>query len=220
MKILVIVMVMLLISFSSNCQAAEIVVSDALVSDFITKSGSKIGKGPVNQSLVSLSSDGFYFSVWNNYDFSEKRTTETDLVVGKKISLGKVSIDLNFQRRIEEGDDQNLLELGLKWKGAANCSMLWSRLVTDGLGSGKDLFYFEIGKPFFIGSLVLTPSVSSAYLYNYYATTGWAHVTARVRADYALSKNISVFAQASYQDGLMSKKLDFPYASGGVRVLF
>jgi len=220
MKTLAIVTVMLLTIFSCKCQAAEVVFSNTLASDFVTKSGSVIGEGPVNQSLFGISSDGFYASVWNNYDFPERRATETDLIVGKRLSFGKVSADLSFQRRIEKGDDQNLLELGLKWKGVVNGSVLWSRLVTDGLDSGKDLFYFEIGKPISFGRLVLTPSVSSAYLSNYYAATGWAHQTVRLGTDYALSKNVSVFTQVSYQDGLMRNKPDLLYASGGVKLLF
>ena len=98
--------------------------------------------------------------------------------------------------------------------------LVLTRQITGGIDNRKNRAYLELGKSVSIGKLVVTPAVTGAYLDNFYGTTGWAPVTGKVRVDYPLSKAISVFAQGSYQDGLLNKKMDLFYGNGGVRLLF
>lgn len=218
-KILVIVTV-LLVGFSVNCYAADFVFHEAINSRLITKSGSQIGKGAVEQTMLGVDVDGFYINLWKNYGFSERKDIETDLVVGKKFSSGKFSGDFNFQRYMTTAGNENMLEINLKYNSDANVSVVWTKQVTGGVSLDRNRFYFELSKPIAVNKIILTPFISIAYSEDFYHSTGWAHLTPKVRVDYALSKNISIFAQGSFQKGLLSGKGDLSYGGGGVRMFF
>lgn len=219
-----ILIILLLVTIASPCDAIEIVVSDAVLSDYITKSGSRIGQGPVNQSSLSIVMWGWYGKICNNHDFGLNKTTEIDLIAGKRMyidsSVGKFSFDLSFQRWLEEKDNENILEVVAKHKGGLDVTAVWTKQISDGVGFDKNRLYLEIEKSLPVGKLVLIPSLATAYINNFYGGHGWPQVTARLRAEYEINKHVSFFAQVNGQKGLLPKKDDLIYGGGGVRMYF
>ena len=220
MKKFLFLMAMLSINFSINCSAADFVFYEAMNSRLLTKSGSPIGKGTLVQTMLGVEVDRCYLNVWGNQGFPEGQNIETDLVVGKRFSLGEISGDLNFQRFMAENGNENMLEIALKHKGDVTSTLIWTKQITGGISLGRNRLYAELSNPVVINKLVLTPFIATAYLENFYHATGLAYVTPGLRVYYPLSKNISFFAQGAYQNALMAKKLDLSYGSGGIKVLF
>jgi hypothetical protein len=220
----IILVVILLVVFVAECDAVEIVVSDTIASKYVTKAGSIIGKGPVNQSMIGLDVAGFYGYVLNNYDFTKKKVNENDLILGKKItmesSFGIFSADVSYQRWFEEKENENIAEVALKYKGYVNGSVIWTKQVTEGMKLDKNRIYLELGKSIPYKKLTIMPSVATAFLDNFYSSTGWAHVTGRMRMEYFLDSHISLFAQGNFQKGLMHGKKDMFYSSSGVKFTF
>ena len=212
----------LMIGLAIDCRAADIVVSQAVLSDYVNKSGSH-GGVPIEQSMVSLSSNGYYGCIWNNIDLEKGKLSETDYVIGKKISVdnayGRLSADLSIQRWCVAGSSENMLELILKQNGPVCGSVIWTKQVTTGITSRKNRLYVELGKQAVFEGLTVTPSIATAYLDGFYATNGWAYVTGRVRAEYPVSGNISFIAQGNIQRGLIHKKDDLIYGSVGMKLL-
>jgi len=225
MKQIVIAMVMLLVGVAAECGAVDFTFSETLASDYFTKSGSRTGKGPVAQSMMNISSWGFYTTLWNNYDFRLKKATENDITLGKKFitenSFGTFSADFSYIRQLLENSNENLLEANFKYKGFVTGSFIWTKLITEGFKSDHNRYHLELAKPIPIGKLTITPSVTAAYLDHFYnGSRGWAHVTARLKSEYEVSKHISIFAQINRQKGIMKNKESLFYGGGGIRYSF
>ncbi|MEI7749979.1 MAG: hypothetical protein WCJ25_03165 [Candidatus Moraniibacteriota bacterium] len=218
----IVMAIALLMGLAIECQAAEVTVSQAVLSDYVNKSGSH-GGVPIEQSMVSLGANGYYGCIWNNIDLEKRVVSETDYVIGKRVTVdhtyGRFSADLSIQRWCVAGSSENMLELVLKQNGPVCGSVIWTKQVTTGIASGKNRLYVELGKQAVFEGLTVTPSIAIAYLDGFYATNGWAHVTGRVRAEYPVSGNISFIAQGNIQHGLLHKKDDLIYGSVGMKLL-
>ncbi|NTW13541.1 MAG: hypothetical protein HGA31_00730 [Candidatus Moranbacteria bacterium] len=212
----------LFMGLAIECRAADIIVSQAVLSDCVNKSGSH-GGVPVGQTMIGIESDGWYASVWNNVDLEKRVVSEIDYVIGKRVtvdhSYGRFSADLSIQRWCVAGSSENMLELVLKQNGPVCGSVIWTKQVTTGIASEKNRLYVELGKQAVFEGLTVTPSIAIAYLDGFYATNGWAHVTGRVRAEYPVRKNISLSVQGNVQHGLIQKKDDVVYGSVGFKLM-
>lgn len=208
------------IPLSSN--AAEITLAETFSTDYITKSGSQIGTGPVSQTLFKAGHAGWYGCVWNNYDFQMGKTTETDLSIGKIFQTenhyGKFFFDLSYQYWLEEKAFEHVLEVAIKHQGTVNTSVVWTKLITDGPDFDRNRFYLELSKPLVVNSFLITPSVSTAYLDNFFGSRGLAHVTVRLKGEYQINKNLSVFLQVNGQKGIIKK--DLLYGGTGLKWIF
>ena len=214
----------LLLSLEVECRATEVVVTEAILSDYITKAGSRIGKGAMEQSFIEIGASGFYGQFWNYFNFSESKSIESDLILGtrflKENCYGKFGADMSAQRWFEEKTVENILELSLKYYGIVNSSMILTKQVPEGITDNKNRFYFELAKPLKLDKLVITPAISTAFLDNFYGSNGWAHVTGKLKVEYLFNEHISVFAQGNTQKALMHNKENVLYGSGGIKYVF
>jgi len=214
-------LLMAIILFALPCQAElSLTITENIISSYITKSGGKIGDGPVNQSMLLANFSGWYGYGWHNYNFKLSKMTEYDLVVGKWFAINNFIIDLSYQKWIGKNFRDDAVEASIKYNGQITALLVLDKIITEKLSSENNRFYFEIKKSFPIANFSITPTISTAYLNNFYNESGWAHITGGISGRYEFSKNFYLSAFIKYQTGFFSTKNSLAYGGTGLNINF
>lgn len=161
-------------------------ISNHIVSKYIPKSGTQIGKGLANQSLLSCSYKNLGFYFWVNHGFPDDNITETDIGIthhsniSEKFLSGKLSYVLGFHKWFfpMEKFDCNLIEIKIVYYNFFDINLLVTQLVKNQTIDYGTRIYSEIVLPINISNkITLSPLISSAYHFNFFGMSGIAHST-------------------------------------------
>lgn len=209
-------------------------LSNYLVTKYIPKSGTQIGKGEANQFLTYASYNGFTFYVWINYGFPENRITETDLAIFYDFNIsenflrGSLSGNIGFVEWIfPVWELQNeIIESNIKYNGWLNLNLLITQMLKDKdvefgtrlhLKFSKDIS-LKIGKM----ESVLTPMVTSAFHFSFYDMDGLAHITPGLEYTLILNR-LKISAHLNGQastNNINVEKTNFLYSGIGLMLDF
>jgi hypothetical protein len=151
--------------------------------------GFTVGKGPVNQTMVTLGVNDLFVKgdnllgfTWADYDFGYEKQgksalDEQDFGVSYTIPLGKVAgspLSLNTGYQFWSywsknlGDHDNIVDLNLNWAGPVTVDIQGRQIFAhNGTKEGRYLI-LQLSKPVSLGkvknwSLTLTPSASTSF---------------------------------------------------------
>jgi hypothetical protein len=84
-----------------------------LMSHYVWR-GLRLSEGPVYQASVNLEKKGFSFNVWGNYDFRERRLSETDVTFSYHREIDKFTLATGFiHYAVTDQQDSDELYVGL-----------------------------------------------------------------------------------------------------------
>lgn len=211
-----------LILLSAQKAAARIAghFRNETLSDYITMSGGKIGEGGVNQTILAVEINSWHICGFYNFDFLSKQESEHDLGFGKKFADNKFSLDLSYQQKWLDGCQERAFEVKSEYNCPVKLSCVWTKVISEGLYYDWNRFYCEILKPFAAGAATFSPMLGTAYLNNYYAENGWAHITGGLSLEYSFMEKICFSSVIKYQEGLLSTKDSLFYGGVGIKLDF
>jgi len=162
-------------------------VETAVVSDFVARHGAFL-KGQVRQDLVNIDlNDRLSAFIWQNYSHKEKAINERDFGVNYSIPINdKLSARVGYQYWDYPsgtfGDHDEALKAGVHYSGKIDLDYDLTQLLPVGSTESGTRHYWKLSKSFPVYkkddlSVSLTPSISTAYIDNYYGVTGLSQVT-------------------------------------------
>lgn len=216
----VVIFLLVVKSVYSEAAKLECNLSDEMVSAYITRSGGQIGDGVNNQATFTLGVGSLYGFGFDSYDFNAGRETEHDVGFGKVFKSEKILLDLSWQKKWLGNFREDALEAKAEYECPVKISLIWTKVISKGISSDWNRFYLEFKKPFNVGAVTFSPLISTAYLNNFYAEHGFAHITGGFSAEYPLAKNTRIFSAVKYQEGLIHSKKSLSYGGAGIRLIF
>lgn len=188
-------------------------VETAFVSDYVAKHG-YILEGQNRQDFVNLNlNDRLSGFIWQGYSHADNTFCERDYGISYSIPINdKFSVSTGYQYwhypHDYFGKDDQVLKAGANYAGPVNLDLEITQLLPhDNIKSGTR-YYFKASKNFPIGKIgdidfSLTPSISTAYIDNYYANTGHSQITPGISLG-ARKGNVNLNFFVNSQDGKMS----------------
>lgn len=212
-------------------------------STFATKyrvaGGFTMGEGPVNQSLVAVSKPNILMEgdnaeayIWSNFDFDTSSFSEVDVGIDYSFPIAEKFLGGKLGGYFELahweypdgalGDNDKGLIGKLNYEGPINATLKGTQMFTSGQGRELDLI---ISKPISLGEtregtkFTLTPTVSTAYLDNFFGYRGITNV--QYGADFSIkegNKSLEFFVRQ--QEGFQAGMEDGPVAGFGISIGF
>lgn len=186
-----------LVSFVNGCGSnnklidesiAKPYVETAFVSDYVARHGAMV-EGQVRQDLVNFNvNDRLSAFVWQNYSHKENAFNERDFGFSYNLPVNdKISVRAGYEYWDYPsgtfGDYDNVLKAGAHYSGTFDLDFdLTQLLPTKTTPESGTRYYFKASKSFPIGEIggakvSLTPSISTAFIDNYYEKNGNSQVT-------------------------------------------
>ncbi len=180
-------------------------ISTGLNSHYIPPMGYVLGKGPHQQSNLSISSKGFTAFVWSDYDFGAKAMNEIDfgLNYSKQIENTSLTIGTTYWHYPSPWNDDVVAQASVGHNNKINKELSGIYLFKDkGNEAGAGL-KAKFSKNFNLGEkFSLEPEVSAAYLKNFYGDTGFSQITPGATVNYNKG-NVNLTGFTGYQWGFM-----------------
>lgn len=163
--------------YSSTNAQINYLFSNYTVSKYIPKSGTQIGKGCANQSLILFDYQNYNLYLWLNHGFPDKRITETDFgfmhncVYSNNILKGKLSNNLGAHIWIFPIYNFNcgLFEDKITYQGPININLLITQLLKSREVEFGTRIYLDISIPIRLNTKIsIVPIYSSAYHYHFF----------------------------------------------------
>jgi hypothetical protein len=213
-------------------------IQTAIVSDYVGPHGMRI-KGSVRQDFVNINllssiikeGDSFSVGMWANHDLDTGQFNERDYLSKYSFPINdNWSARIGFQRwdypSETFGDHDNVIRGGVNYHGEIgplgkmSLDFDLTHLLAHGGHEEGDRLYMKAKKSFTLYQnedhdfkITATPEVSSAVLDNYYADSGFAHLTAGGSLTFS-KNNFNITTFLNKQEG-QSPKEDFWW--GGVK---
>jgi len=189
-----------ILGIANSCSAAEpsVYVESGIASDYVVQHGG-MKKGAVNQSLVNLDfKKGFSGFVWQNFDFEEDKTNVIVLYTQYKHSISRdLSARIAFQHFFypggEFGNYDNAAMAGFHYSNAIDVDFDLTQLIAHDKVPNGTRYYAKLSKTLPLGKIAgteasITPSISAAYIDNFYSSTGFSQVTPGIKIQLSKGK--------------------------------
>lgn len=186
-------------------------VETAVVSDYVAKHGA-IVEGQVRQDLINFNvNDKLSAFVWQNYSHNEGTFNERDFGFSYKIPINdKLSARAGYEfwsyPNGTFGKYDQALKAGAHYSGPIDLDFELTQLLpTETTPKSGTRYYFKASKSFDVGEIgdakvSLTPSISTAFIDNYYGKTGNSQITPGLNLG-VNNKRWSLNFFANVQDG-------------------
>ena len=203
-------------------------IETAVISDYVARHGGRV-PGQVRQDLFSFNLNNrlslFLWQNWQDGDFNERDFGfNYSLPINDKLTLNAGYQLWTYPNGIF-GKHDEVIELNATYNDKVTVKFDITHLLPNSQGDGVETesgtrYYVKVSKDFSLGKIAgaeisLTPSLSTAYVDNYYGLRGNSQIT--LGADLGISKgNLSAHFFINKQGGQISGIESFTYSGASI----
>ena len=183
-------------------------VQTTLASALVPPSGAAIEE-KCRQDYASIDMKGFNFGLWQNQFLGEHGISERDYCLSYTTPLASnLTANVGYQRwdypNERFGQFDSVETAGLNYSGNVDASLAYTHLNKNSATKNGDRLYLRVSKPIPLvegkTKISLSPTLSTAWVNNYYGVSGLAHISTGLGLDVTHGKwglNISGIVQTS-----------------------